>query len=71
MEKFCKLVFKWRDLIMAVAMIFVLIVSYLTGCSDLNETIGLDDDHIFEEFAEEVIRANVGIDVDLSPSSEE
>lgn len=42
-----------------------------SGCSYLNQKLGLKDDNIAEEVFEDVIEGRTGIDVDLTPSSSE
>jgi len=37
----------------------------------LNERLGLEDDHLLEEFAEEQIEQRTGWDIDLTPFSRE
>ncbi len=41
------------------------------GCTLLNKKLGLKDDNPIEELTEEVIRARTGMDIDLTPESEE
>lgn len=43
----------------------------LTSCSYVNEYLGIEDDNLAEEIAEEVIEAKTGADIDLTPSSPE
>lgn len=43
----------------------------LPSCSALNSKLGLSDDNIIEEVAEDVIKEKVGVDVDLTPSTPE
>lgn len=51
--------------------IMLLIITMIGSCTYLNERAGIPDDHIFEEMVEDVIRQETGLDVDLSPASEE
>ncbi len=41
------------------------------GCSYLNNRFGFEDDHDIEEFFEEQIENQTGLDLDLTPSSPE
>jgi hypothetical protein len=43
----------------------------LSSCSFINEKLGLKDDNIFEESFEYAIKYQTGIDVDLTPISQE
>jgi hypothetical protein len=43
----------------------------LSGCSYVNRFLGLDDDNVYEESIEGVIRYKTGLDVDLTPRSPE
>jgi hypothetical protein len=47
------------------------IVFLLIGCSYCNKYVGLQDDHVVEELAERVIKSELGVDIDLTPSSAE
>lgn len=58
---------KSRNLVLCVMSGLFLVAS----CSILNEKLGLDDDNLVEESFEAVIEECTGIDVDLSPESEE
>lgn len=49
---------------------FLLFFSLLS-CSGANEKIGQKDDWIGEELAEEAIKYETGLDVDLTPQSSE
>lgn len=58
----------WSTLtIVAVA----LIVFFPFACSRINEKLNIGDDNIVEELIEDVIEAKTGIDIDLTPNSEE
>jgi len=46
-------------------------IGALTACSGLNESVGLEDDNLIEEVAEEAVRLETGLDIDLTPSSPE
>jgi len=41
------------------------------GCSYFNNRFGLQDDHLLEEMVEEHIKNQTGLDIDLTPESEE
>jgi hypothetical protein len=41
------------------------------GCQYLNKKVGLEDDNIIEEAVENKIEDVTGLDVDLTPHSEE
>lgn len=43
----------------------------LSGCSYLNEYLGLEDDNIYEESVEGAIKYKTGFDLDLTPRSKE
>lgn len=55
--------------------IFIIIIGCLlycfTGCSDFNRKLGIKDDHIGEEFLEQQIENQIGLDIDLTPNSPE
>ena len=48
-------------------MIRIFLLFWLTSCSWVNMKIGLPDDNLIEEVAEEVIEQKTGIDIDLTP----
>lgn len=43
----------------------------MCSCTRINKEIGIQDDHPLEEFAEHIIHIETGINIDLSPQSEE
>jgi len=43
----------------------------LLGCTEINKRIGLEDDNFAEEIIEVVIMSKTGLDIDLTPESEE
>ena len=52
--------------------IFILIVcSFVGGCSYINKKLGLDQDNIFEEIIEQIIKEEINLDIDLTPESPE
>lgn len=44
-------------------------IGALTACSGLNKSVGLEDDNLLEEAAEEAVRVETGVDVDFTPNS--
>lgn len=46
-------------------------IGALTACSGMNESVGLVDDNLIEEIAEEAVRLETGLDVDFTPNSPE
>lgn len=42
-----------------------------SGCSPIDQEIGLEDDNVMEEGSEYLIRKYMGLDVDLTPESKE
>lgn len=60
--------------IMEVIMIFLSSISpcfIFSGCSQMNHYFDFQDDNIVEEAIEEVIQEKTGINVDLTPGSDE
>jgi len=55
--------------------LFILLASCLIycciGCEGLNRKFGLMDDHPAEEILEQQIENEIGLDIDLTPSSPE
>lgn len=50
----------------------VIVIMVLSGaCRVLNRYAGVEDDNPVEELAEEIIRAKTGMELDLTPKSEE
>jgi len=48
--------------------LFLCVLCLLSGgCQYINKKIGLQDDHLLEQMAEEYIRQETGFDVDLTP----
>jgi len=61
---------------MGVFVLLLMIGVFVFGCgrspvAHLNEQVGLENDHILEELAEELIEDQLGIDIDLTPGSHE
>lgn len=52
-------------------LLFLLIGITICGCSYFNHMLGMEDDNIVEEVAEEVIELKAGINIDLTPDSPE
>ncbi len=52
---------------------FALIFSicFLISCSSINRKMGIPDDNILEEITEDVIQAETGVNVDLTPQTPE
>lgn len=59
---------KW---IMRIAFALILGTAILNGCSYLNQKAGVKDDHVLEEIIEAQIEKELGIDIDLTPSTPE
>jgi len=47
-----------------------LLLSSLQGCSLMNQELGLKDDNVFEQAAEEFIKEETGIEVEFTPGNE-
>lgn len=43
----------------------------ISGCSSINKKLGIEDDNIIEESAEEVLKKNTGLSLDFTPGSPE
>lgn len=54
-----------------IAAFVAMIALVLGGCSWMNQKLGLQDDHPLEERLEEEIHDRTGLDLDLTPSSDE
>ena len=54
-------------------LVLVMVVMSLCagGCSYINGKLGFSDDHPIEEFLEDQIEKELGIEIDLSPQSPE
>ena len=57
----------WKDIMIRTLIFLVLGCFMINGCSALNRSIGLEDDNHVEELIEEVIEAQTGIEIDLTP----
>lgn len=55
---------------MKVLYIFMLLI-LLTSCESVNKKMNVKDDSVIEELVEEVIEKEVGIEIDLTPQSQE
>ncbi len=51
--------------------LFCLLLGCCASCGYINSKLGLSDDNIAEECAEDVIKGRTGVDIDLSPSTPE
>ncbi len=49
----------------------ILVGSLAGGCTYFNKKMGLNDDNFVEELTEKLISDQLGIDIDLTPSSKE
>ena len=56
---------------MRLILVAILAAGMFNGCSYLNRKVGMADDHAAEEFLEKVIEEHTGVDVDLTPSTQE
>jgi len=56
---------------MRIAIGLVLMGTTFGACSYINGKVGLKDDGPIEEFVEKQIENQIGIDIDLTPESEE
>lgn len=52
-------------------LIVLSLCSTLCGCSYVNRYFGFQDDNMVEESAEELLRMRTGIDIDLTPATQE
>lgn len=60
----------WR-LLMRVILCLITLGCAVSGCSYLNNSLGLSDDNIIEEIIEFEIERKTGLDIDLSQGSDE
>lgn len=60
-----------REVIMKAVFALLAISLFLGGCTYLNKKMGLEDDHELEEAFENKIKDELGLEIDLSPSSKE
>ena len=54
-----------------IALIILICLSCVGGCSYLNQKAGLSDNHFLEELLEEKIEEELGLDIDLSDTPED
>ena len=59
---------KW---IMRIAFVLIIGSVLLNGCSYLNRKAGIKDDNVLEEVIEAQIEKELGMDIDLTPSTPE
>lgn len=62
---------KLRRFILKISIALVLIIVLVTSCKYLNKAFGMKDDNFLEEAVEDMIEVKTGIDIDLTPASEE
>ena len=62
---------KYKKWAIRVAAVFIALMMVTGGCTMINKILEIDDDNPVEELAEEIIKAQTGIDIDLTPESEE
>jgi hypothetical protein len=60
-----------KDFVLRLIIIAAVVCLIQGGCSHLNKKAGLKDDNPIEEFIESVLGYHTGIEVDLSPDSDE
>lgn len=60
-----------KENLMYIAFIIAVLALFLGGCQYLNHKIGLQDDHLLEEMIEKKIENELGLDIDLTPESQE
>lgn len=68
--------FTKKDIVMTVFAALLIVCVFVFGCGrspveHLNDQAGLEDDHILEELAEIIIEDQIGIEIDLTPGSDE
>lgn len=51
--------------------IIILFAIVMSGCSQVNQALGLDDENIFEEVLEDVVNTKTGVDIDFTGESKE
>ena len=61
----------WRKIVMRSILALLLAASVFGACSLVNSKLGFKDDHFAEEAAENLIKDQVGLDIDLTPGSPE
>lgn len=47
------------------------LLTWFQSCSMINQELGLKDDNVFEEAAEEFIKEETGIEVEFTPHSKD
>lgn len=51
--------------------VIAILALFFGGCQYLNHKVGLQDDHPLEEMIEKKIEDEIGLDIDLTPNSQE
>jgi len=58
-------------ILMKLVVLLALMGGFVGGCSYLNQKLGMADDNIIEEAIENKIEDTTGLNIDLSPESQE
>jgi len=69
-DDFLTKLYIWKEFLMGICLVVILLCSYFTGCSHINEKTGLKNDNIFEQSVEKLIESEFGIEVDLTPNDD-
>ena len=69
-DDFLTKLYIWKDLIMGLCLLVVLLCTYFSSCSTINEKAGLENDNIFEQSVEKLIESELGIELDLTPNDD-
>lgn len=51
-----------------IAICLLLIIIFFISCSSINKDLGLKDDNLGEQIIEDVIKMEIGLDIDLTPN---
>lgn len=57
--------------VVSIVIVFIALVALMMSCSNINKFYGLEDDNFIEEAVENVLESKIGIDLDLTPFTEE
>lgn len=60
-----------RKAFMYFTLFLVLVSAMIGGCSLINEVLQLKNDNIIEEAIEQIIENETGVEIDLTPETEE